>query len=130
MATDLDYDRLRQDIGADSESLSDNDAAAIFVEAGEEYSTTVTIKAATRVIALTRLRAQAAKLNDYTQDTTTEKMSQVFDHLGNLLEEWQGKLSDAIKSDAKARSGGAARFGGKRTIPSRVQEWPGERVEL
>ena len=129
MATDLDYDRLRQDIGADSESLSDNDAAAIFVEAGEEYSTTATIKAATRVIALTRLRAQAAKLNDYTQDTTTEKMSQVFDHLGKLLEEWQGKLDAALAAAAKASSGGAARFGGKRIIPSRVREWPGERVE-
>lgn len=128
MATDLDYERLRQDIGANRLALTDNDADSIFIEAAEEYTGAASIKAQARVIAISRLLASSAKLNDYTQDTTTEKLSQVFDHLQEMLKQWQARLADAVSAETRA-NGGAARFGGRRTKPARVKEWPEERAQ-
>lgn len=124
--TTIDYNRLLGDIGANETSLPEWEAEEIFVEAGETYTSTATIKAQTRIIAIGRILASSAKLVDYAQDTTQEKMSQVFAHLKDLLKIWQDNLADAIADEkTAARGSSAARFGGKRTKPARVQEWPG-----
>lgn len=122
----LNYDRLRADIGACDDALDDTEAEEIFAEAGETYTGTATIKAQTRIIAIGRILASSAKLVDYAQDTTQEKMSQVFAHLKDLLKIWQDNLANAIADEkTAARGSSAARFGGRRTKPARVQEWPG-----
>ncbi|MCL4863386.1 MAG: hypothetical protein KJZ93_28540 [Caldilineaceae bacterium] len=77
--------------------------------------------AATRVIAIRRLLASSAKLTDYTQNESQEKLSQVFKHLKELLAFWQEELVAAIGASA----GSAARFGRTRAIPARVREYPG-----
>lgn len=106
-------------MAANDESVLDNDQAeALFVEAGESYTGAASIHAATRVIYIRRLLIQAAAEVDYTQNNTTEKASQRYTHLKELLAEWQGKLAAAI-------SGGAARFGRTTRKPARIKEYPG-----
>lgn len=102
MATDLDYDRLRADTGQTCASLPDNEAEAIFVEAATLYTGARSQRAGARVIVLTRLLSKSAALTDYTQDTTTEKQSQVFDHLERLLGTWQTALDKALADEVVA----------------------------
>lgn len=121
MATAL--ERLRLDLGlaaTDTTSLSDVIAQDILDEAGESYSDAASIYAASRVIALRRLRAQSASSVDYTQNNSQEKASQRFAHLGVLLAEWQGKLDEAIVG---ARGSGV-KSGRTTRKPARIKEYP------
>lgn len=123
MATELDYTRLRRDVGASEATLSDEDAEALFVEAAERYTDASTAAAYTRVLALQGLISSSARLTTYRQNESTENLSDVFKHLKDLLAIWEGKVNDAI-TDA-AGSSGAARFGGLRRKPAKVREYPG-----
>ncbi len=122
MATMTDYARLRSDVGADSTSLPDVDAEAIFVEAGESYTDTASLTAATRVIAIRRLLASSAKLTTYQQNASMERLSDVFTHLEKLLGYWEGTRDGAIKA---AGANGSARFGRPGRLPRRIREYPG-----
>lgn len=122
MATETERERLRADIGANITSLPDEDADDIFTEAGEVYTDSGSISAYTRVLAIRRLLASSARLTDYTQNASQEKQSQVFDHLKQLLSFWQGELDTAVSASSAV---GAARFGGQRRSPKRIQEYPG-----
>lgn len=124
MATDTQRTRLRSDIGATVTSLPDDDADDIFTEAGEKYTDADSITAYTRVLAIRRLFASATKLADYTQNESSEKQSQVFDHLQKLLAFWLGELDAAVSA---ASTVGAAMFGGVRGKPKRIKEYPGGR---
>jgi hypothetical protein len=129
MSTIIDWDRLRSDVNASDAALDDTEAEEIFTEAGEEYTGTASIKAATRVIAIDRLLASSAKLVDYSQDaagSTSEKMSQVFDHLLKLRQLWKDKLDAVIADEALAARGSAARFGRSSRRPARIKEHPGD----
>lgn len=124
MATETERQRLRLDLGLsadDTASLSDAAADAVFGEAAEEYTDVASIKAATRVIALTRLRVAAASSVDYDQNNSSEKASQRFAHLTTLLNEWQGKLDEAI-ADGR---GSGVRSGRTTRKPARIKEYPG-----
>jgi hypothetical protein len=124
LATTLEQQRLRLDIGLaadDTTSLPNATIDDIFVEAGEGYTDATSIYAATRVIAIRRLRAQSASSVDYTQNNTTEKASQRFAHLTELLKEWQAALDEAVS----ATRGSAARFGRTTRRPARIKEHPG-----
>ncbi len=121
MATALQRSRLRDDIGADSTTLDDTEADAIYVEAGERYTDANSIKAATRVIAIRRLLASSAKLTSYRQNNSSENASDVFTHLRALLEMWQGELDDAVTTGSAV---GAARFGSLRRKPKAIREYP------
>ena len=123
MATELDYNRLRRDIGVDDTTLPDEEAEALFVEAGERYADAGTAASYTRVLALQGILASAAKLHSYKQNESTENLSDVFKHLKELLAIWEAKVSDAVT--AAAGSSGAARFGGVRRKPAQVREYPG-----
>lgn len=122
MATALQRSRLRDDIGATETSLFDDEADAIFVEAGELYTDEASLTAATRVIAIRRLLASSAKLTDYRQNQSSESLSDVFEHLYRLLTYWEGELGKAV---AAASTAGAARFSGLRRRPKRIKEYPG-----
>lgn len=121
MASQNDYTRLRRDIGADATSLPDAEAEALFVEAAESYSDAAGILAATRVLAIRGLLANAAKLTTYQQNASMERLSDVFSHLEKLLGYWQEQLDGAVKA---ASGTGAARFGRPGRIPSRIREYP------
>lgn len=120
MATQEQRERLRADIGATVDSLSDVDANKIYTEAGEMYADAASVKAAARVIAIRRIRANAAKMVTYKQNQTTMNASDVFKHLTALLESWERVLDKAVE---EALTSGAARFGGLRTA-NRITEWP------
>jgi hypothetical protein len=117
-------ERLRLDIGLEADdiaSLPEAEADDIFAEAGESYTDTASIKAATRVIALQRLIAQAATMTNYTQNNTREESGKISDNYVRLLGIWQGYLDAAV---AAAR-GSAARFGRTTRRPARIKEHPG-----
>lgn len=121
MATATDYQRLRDDIGADSATLSDVEAALIYERAGEIYTDAASILAETRVIALRQIWASSAKLTSYRQNATTENLSDVFKHLGQLLNYWEGQREAAVLASSTSS---AARFGSMRQKPARVKEYP------
>lgn len=125
MATLVEQQRLRLDLGLQPDdllTLPDEWIDDIFDEAGETYTDTASIKAATRIIAIDRLLIQAASDVDYTQNNTTEKSSQRHAMLTKEREKWQMRLDEAI--DAGRSS--AARFGRTKRKPARIYEYPGE----
>ena len=124
MATATDYQRLRADVGASVDALGDIEAGEIFDEAGESYGATGTIKAETRVIAVQRIMASAAKLTTYRQNNTQENLSDVMKNLKVLLDYWTDQRDAAYAIETRTASRGAARFGGKRITPTRVKEYP------
>lgn len=123
MATTTQRNRLRNDIGADEATLSDTEADAIFTEAGESYTDVPAQTAYTRVIAIRRLLASAAKLTTYQQNQSSEKLSDVFTHLKQLLAFWQGQVDTAVIASSTTST---ARFGGVRSKPSRIKEYPSD----
>lgn len=123
MATTLQRQRLRLDLGFaadDTTSLSDAAADALFVEAGESYTDEASILASTRVLYISRLLFQAAAEVDYTQNNTTERASQRYEHLKSELARWQRRLEDAVVGAV----GSAVRFGRTTRKPARIKEHP------
>lgn len=121
MATETQRQRFWHDTGTTSSVFDAEEVDAIFTEAAESYSDTGSIVAFTRVLGLRRLLASSAKLTTYTQNQSSENASDVFKHLKELLELWQGELATA---ESSASSSTAARFGGLRRKPSRLKEYP------
>jgi len=123
MATLVEQQRLRMDLGFqpdDTASLSDVTIDAIFVEAGEKYEDPNSALIATRVISLRRLVMQAANEVDYTQNNTTEKASQRYDHLTKEYDRWFRLLTN----NEELLAGGAVRSGKPMTNPPRIREYP------
>jgi len=124
MTTELERQRLRMDLGfaaGDTASLSDNTIDAIFLEAGERFTDPASILISTRVISLRRMVMQAANEVDYTQNNSSEKASQRYDHLIRELRRWEGLLEDAL---SLASESGAVRSGKPQQIPPRIKEYP------
>lgn len=101
-------------------SLDDTEADAIFVRAAEEYTTSA-VQSGARVIALQYLIGSASKLNDYIQNNSDEKASQVFAHLMRLLKVWK----DQAAEDSKEDFGGGVISGRTKRIPRRLKGFPG-----
>jgi len=122
MPTQTERERLRLDLGFakdDILSLPDVTIDDVFAEAGERYEDPASATVATRVISLRRLLIQAANEVDYTQNNTSEKASQRYDHLNRELSRWISFLNDAV-----AEESGAARSGKPSSNPPRVREYP------
>ncbi len=114
MATQQEYQWLRVDCGLaadDIVTLPDAQAEDNFDRAALIYPDPTNPAggqdAYTRVITLEQLYAAAVTQTDYTQNNSTEKASQLFDHYGKLLDLWKGKVKDAALGGA---SGGTAIF--------------------
>lgn len=125
MATEIERQRLRMDLGFaanDAISLPDETIDAIFVEAGDKFTDPASALIDTRVISLRRMVMQAANEVDYTQNNTSEKASQRYDHLVRELRRWEGLLEDAISLSSDS---GAARSGKPMQNPPRIKEYPG-----
>src|SRR5690606_23162608 len=107
MATADQRGRLRRDVGATADSRPDPECDAIYAEAAEEYPEGAAQDAQARVIALRAILASSAKLVTYRQNASSESASDVFKHLSQLVEYWQG-VRDAAVADSQAQSNTAA----------------------
>ena len=121
MPTAIDYQRLRDDIGADATTLSDSEAEALLAEAGETYADERSKAAYARVLAIRRLLASHAKITTYRQNASSENASDIFKHLKDLLGYWQGELDEAKRATSVS---GGARFGRTVRYPRRIKEHP------
>lgn len=68
-------------IAADQAVFTDAELSRLYVRAGSDYNTAV-------ALAIRQLMADAAKLNNYTAGASSERKSQVFDHLKAMYEVW------------------------------------------
>ncbi len=121
MATATQRLDLRLDLGLDDDETVLDDAAVdrLFVRAAVAYTDDASVEAYARVLACRQLRAQAANLTDYTQNESSEKLSQVFAQLG--------KLQTMFEADLAAAQGAnrvSVRIGALKKKPSRLKEWP------
>lgn len=97
------------DTGA-TEAFSDDELQDAFDEALEDLDSST-------VILLEWLIADAAKFNDYTAGQTSEKKSQVFDHLNKLLQRYEGKV-------AASNTSPGMKIVGMRSVPPRERDEP------
>ncbi|MCZ2099714.1 MAG: hypothetical protein LC121_26320 [Anaerolineae bacterium] len=117
MATETQRERLRADLDADTDALTDPEIDEIFARATEQHGDDLAaVDAAARVLAIQQLMAGAAKRADYGQNASSEKRSQVFDHLT--------RLRAIYEADLQAALGGAVAYGKLRRKPSRIEEYP------
>lgn len=97
MATQLQRERLRADLDANEDALTDAEIDDAFARAEEQYGeNTSATEAAARVIAIQQLLAAAAKRADYSQNASSERRSQVFEHLLRLRAVYVGEVSAAL----------------------------------
>jgi hypothetical protein len=121
MATATQRSDLRADFGlADDETVFTNtEVDRLFVRAGERYTATDSIEAYARVLACKQLRGKAANLTDYTQNETTEKLSQIFANLTKMQHDFEVDLA------AAERAGSASvRIGALKKKPTRLKDYP------
>lgn len=101
---EIQYSRLRRDVGATIDILTDELAELYFVESLESYpSDTSKMLAYARVLALKGIRASAAMLGKYAQNQHQEDLTKVFDNLSVMLREAIAevdRVADPIEEDA------------------------------
>lgn len=124
MATELEWQQLRDDTGHSVTTLPAPQAEAIFVQAATQYGVGASYAGA-RVVAILQLLGSSSKLHDYVQNNSSESASQVFKNLTTLLGIWKGELADAIAAQTEANRPSAARFGRTTRKPARLKEHPG-----
>ena len=118
----IDYDDFRADIGDATEAFSDTEIDKLEARATERWGEDVAYEGA-RVLAVQQLLASSAKFADYTANESSEKKSQIFKNLQELLKVYKDDLVD--KQDEIAAAAGAnARFGGTVKKPTRLKEYP------
>ena len=109
MAT-LDADQLldfREDVGDDCTVFTDPELHRLYTRASGNYNKAV-------YLAYRQILTNAAKLHDYTLAQSSERRSQVFDHLKTMLAIW----------DADSRSTQQIKFVGSRVVPTREKDEP------
>ena len=117
MATMIERERLRADLDADEDVLTDAEIDDAYARAAEQYGDgSAAINAGARVIAIQQLLAGAAKRADSVQNQSSERHSQVFDHLL--------RLRAIYEADVRAALDSAAQWGGLRRKPTRIEEYP------
>lgn len=118
----IDYDSFRADIGDMNGAFSEAEIDVLFERGASAYGESVAEQGA-RVLAVTQLIANAAKLSDYTANDSSDKKSQVFKHLKELRQMYKRDLDDAIEGAALA-AGGSFRAGRTVKKPARLKEYP------
>lgn len=118
----IDYDDFRADIGDVNEAFADAEIDKLETRATNRWGADVAYEGA-RVLAVQQLMANSAKLTDYTANESSEKKSQVFKNLQDMLKLYKADLADKQNELAQAASANA-RFGGTRKKPTRLKEYP------
>ncbi len=115
MATEMQRERLRNDLDADDDALTDAEIDDAFERASVTYGDNAdAVEAAARIMTIQQLLAGAAKRADYTQNQSSEQRSQVFEQLIKLRAIYQAELQAAL---------GTAQWGRLR-VPKRIEEYP------
>lgn len=97
MATSEEIEALRWDTGTTESTLFNNTAQGIFTRAAAKYTEgSDAYYAYARVIVLRGILAAATGQTDYTQNQSSEKKSQAFDHISEMLKKWEKELSAAV----------------------------------
>src|SRR4051812_49741337 len=126
MATEIQRERLRGDLDADNQALTDAEIDDAFARAVDQYgdgsqaSNSFAVEAAARVIAIGQLLAGASKRADYSQNESAEKRSQVFDHLLRLRAIYESDLQVAQESAGQIFGPRPQPGGGEGDPPGRV----------
>jgi len=107
---------LRRKLGNNGAGFSTPDLDSIWVEAGQSMTKAI-------FICFEELLNDATRFNDYTQNDSQEKRSQIFDHIANkTLPYWKAK---AIEEDNAANpTNKGVRILGLRVVPPRRMERP------
>lgn len=117
MPTELQRERLRGDLDADENALTDAEIDDAFARSEAEYgSNTHAVEAGARIVAIQQLLSGAAKRVDSRQNASSEQASQLFDHLLRLRGIYVSTLQAAL--------GSGIQWGKLRRKPSRVEEYP------
>lgn len=113
---------FRSDIGDNGTTPIFDDPAIqrLYDRATAAYSDQATYEAEMRVLAIRQMLGDAAKLWNYKQNQSTDNMSDVFNHLKDLLKVWQ----DIRDSAAASTRGGGVAWGSIKKVPSRKYEMP------
>lgn len=107
---------LRRKLGNGGAGFSTPDLDSIWVEAGESMTAAI-------FICFEELLNDATRFNDYTQNDTQEKRSQIFDHIANkTLPYWKAKAE--LEDTAANRDKRAVKILGTRVVPPRRMELP------
>jgi hypothetical protein len=105
MATEADYNLLREKTNTTIAELDNTEAAAIFARTEARYpSNAAAAFAAACVEVLEAIWARATEGADYTQNEESERLSQIAEAKRKLLEYWQSKLDEAV-GDAELPKG-------------------------
>lgn len=115
----LDYDDFRDDIGDANSVFIDADIDRLETRAIARYGADAAYEGA-RVLAIQQLIANAAKFSDYTANESSEKKSQVFKNLKDLLDIYKADLDDVLEDSA----GSNVRMGNTSKKPPRRKEYP------
>lgn len=117
MATQLERERLRGDLDANEDALTDAEIDDVFARAEAQYGGNgAAVEAAARVIAIQQLLAGAAKRADTSQNASSERRSQVFENLMRLRALYTDEVSAAL--------GTPVQWAGLRRTEARVEEYP------
>lgn len=122
MPTDAQRDAVRYDLSASSSVMPDTEIDLLYDRSTALYSgNDEAIEAKVRLLAIRAILISAAKMVDYTQNQSSEKLGQVFDHLYKIRTIFADDLLIAL-SDA----GVSVNYGGLRRKPSRIIESPND----
>lgn|GEM_PF-5696283 len=117
MPTELQRERLRADLDADENALTDAEIDDAFARAEAEYGeNTYALEAGARIVAIQQLLSGAAKRVDNRHNASSESASQWFDHLLRLRGIYVSTLQAAL--------GAGIQWGKLRRKPTRVEEYP------
>jgi hypothetical protein len=125
MATEAQAQRLRRKVGydpADEISLPQAEVDSLFEEAAERYDDADSQLSRAAVLYLEEILASSAKMATYRQNQTQENVSDLFDHILQLIQYHKGDLLDtSMNSDTYA---GTVRSGSPKQVPTRYKEYP------
>lgn len=123
MATATQRTRFRNDIGDDltNPSFSDAEIDDLYLQATEQSITDADIvELFVRWRAFEQLLVNAAKRVTYTQNQSSETLSDLFKHLKDMLDYWRRRYDDAVT----LLLGGVVMWGAPRKKPTRLTEYP------
>lgn len=120
MPTNDQRDAVRFDLDADGASLPDSTINMLYSRAeGLHGTNSAAVESQVRLYVVERLWAAAAKRNDYTQNESSEKASQIFSNLEKLRKRYADELEDAINGVVSS-----VNYGGLRRYNQRLVEFP------
>lgn len=128
MATQADYQSLRDDLDVSRDLLTDPMAERVYLDSAKQYVTTRTIYTGARLIAIRRLIVKASKLTKYKQNNSEEDPTSIVKALKDLYDIWKDEHKAAIEQDDQDAEDAMStvRFGKPALKPQRVIQVPYE----